>query len=92
MRIVLGADHAGYEMKQDLVAYVQSLGHEVLEDRAVDQRGRRWAASTPLRCRCRFDLIQRQAGYTQRYTRVLVRYRAWQSQEKDRPASMAHAA
>ena len=31
MRIVLGADHAGYEMKQDLVSYVRSLGHEVLD-------------------------------------------------------------
>lgn len=29
MRIVLGADHAGFEMKQELVAYVRSLGHEV---------------------------------------------------------------
>lgn len=31
MRIVLGADHAGFEMKQDLIAYVRSLGHEVLD-------------------------------------------------------------
>ncbi len=31
MRIVLGADHAGYEMKQDLIAYVQSLGHEAVD-------------------------------------------------------------
>jgi ribose 5-phosphate isomerase B len=31
MRIVLGADHAGFEMKQDLVGYVRHLGHEVLD-------------------------------------------------------------
>ena len=31
MRVVLGADHAGFEMKQDLVSYVRSLGHEVLD-------------------------------------------------------------
>ncbi len=31
MRIVLGADHAGFEMKQDLVSHVRSLGHEVLD-------------------------------------------------------------
>ncbi len=31
MRIVLGADHAGFEMKQSLLAYVGSLGYEVLD-------------------------------------------------------------
>lgn len=31
MRIVLGADHAGFEMKQDLLGYVRSLGHETLD-------------------------------------------------------------
>ncbi len=31
MRIVLGADHAGFEMKQELVSYVRSLGHEVVD-------------------------------------------------------------
>lgn len=31
MRIVLGADHAGFEMKQDLLAYVRGLGHETLD-------------------------------------------------------------
>jgi ribose 5-phosphate isomerase B len=30
MRIVLGADHAGFEMKQNLLAFVRGLGHEVL--------------------------------------------------------------
>jgi ribose 5-phosphate isomerase B len=29
MRIVLGADHAGYEMKQGLADYVRTLGHQV---------------------------------------------------------------
>ncbi|MGE5326447.1 MAG: ribose 5-phosphate isomerase B [Deltaproteobacteria bacterium] len=31
MRVVLGADHAGFEMKQDLVSYVRGLGHDVLD-------------------------------------------------------------
>ncbi|HEV2348533.1 MAG TPA: ribose 5-phosphate isomerase B [Terriglobia bacterium] len=31
MRIVLGADHAGYDMKQDAVVLVRKLGHEVLD-------------------------------------------------------------
>ena len=31
MRIVLGADHAGFDMKQDAVAFVRALGHEVLD-------------------------------------------------------------
>ena len=31
MRIVLGSDHAGFEMKQELAAFVRSLGHEVLD-------------------------------------------------------------
>ena len=31
MRIVLGADHAGFELKQNLAAYVRTLGHEVLD-------------------------------------------------------------
>ena len=31
MRIVLGSDHAGFEMKQDLLAFVRGLGHEVLD-------------------------------------------------------------
>jgi ribose 5-phosphate isomerase B len=35
MRIVLGADHAGFDMKQDLAAFVRGLGHEV-EDVGTD--------------------------------------------------------
>jgi len=31
MRIVLGADHAGFEMKQNLVEFVRELGHETLD-------------------------------------------------------------
>lgn len=31
MRVVLGGDHAGFELKQDLLAYVRELGHNVLD-------------------------------------------------------------
>lgn len=31
MKIVLGGDHAGFDLKQSLVSYVRSLGHEVLD-------------------------------------------------------------
>src|SRR5713226_2013849 len=31
MRIVLGADHAGFEMKQSLLTYVRGLGYEALD-------------------------------------------------------------
>ncbi len=31
MRVVLGSDHAGFEMKQKILARVQSLGHQVLD-------------------------------------------------------------
>ena len=31
MRVVLGSDHAGFEMKQKILAQVQSLGHQVLD-------------------------------------------------------------
>lgn len=31
MIIVLGSDHAGFELKQELVHYVRELGHEVLD-------------------------------------------------------------
>lgn len=41
MRVVLGADHAGFELKQILVSHVRAMGHEVLDvgtdsDAAVD--------------------------------------------------------
>jgi RpiB/LacA/LacB family sugar-phosphate isomerase len=31
MRIVLGSDHAGFEMKQALVEFVRSLGHDAVD-------------------------------------------------------------
>jgi ribose 5-phosphate isomerase B len=31
MRVAVGADHAGFSLKQDLVAYLKELGHEVRE-------------------------------------------------------------
>lgn len=31
MRIVLGSDHAGFEMKQDLLTYVQGLGYKTVD-------------------------------------------------------------
>ena len=31
MRLVLGSDHAGYELKKELVEFLRGLGHEVLD-------------------------------------------------------------
>ena len=31
MRVVLGSDHAGYEMKQTILAHVKAIGHEVID-------------------------------------------------------------
>jgi ribose 5-phosphate isomerase B len=31
MRVVLGSDHAGFEMKQNILAHVKAMGHEVLD-------------------------------------------------------------
>lgn len=31
MKIVLGSDHAGFDLKQDLIAFVGGLGHEVID-------------------------------------------------------------
>jgi ribose 5-phosphate isomerase B len=31
MRVVLGSDHAGFEMKQNLLAHVKAMGHQVLD-------------------------------------------------------------
>ena len=36
MRVVLGSDHAGFGMKQDLLEYVRSLGHEAIDVGACD--------------------------------------------------------
>jgi RpiB/LacA/LacB family sugar-phosphate isomerase len=31
MRVVLGSDHAGFDLKQSLLAHVRALGHKVLD-------------------------------------------------------------
>jgi RpiB/LacA/LacB family sugar-phosphate isomerase len=31
MRVVVGSDHAGFEMKQDILAFVRALGHQLLD-------------------------------------------------------------
>jgi RpiB/LacA/LacB family sugar-phosphate isomerase len=31
MRVVLGSDHAGFEMKQNILAHVKAIGHEVID-------------------------------------------------------------
>ena len=31
MRIVIGSDHAGFPLKEDLTAYIRQLGHEVMD-------------------------------------------------------------
>ena len=31
MQVVIGADHAGFELKENLVEYVRELGHQVLD-------------------------------------------------------------
>jgi ribose 5-phosphate isomerase B len=31
MRIVIGSDHAGFALKQDIAVYMEGLGHEVLD-------------------------------------------------------------
>jgi RpiB/LacA/LacB family sugar-phosphate isomerase len=31
MRIVIGADHAGFPLKEDLTAYIRELGHQVVD-------------------------------------------------------------
>ncbi len=31
MKVVLGADHAGYELKEEMKRYVAGLGHEVID-------------------------------------------------------------
>jgi ribose 5-phosphate isomerase RpiB len=31
VRIVIGSDHAGFDLKQDLATYVSELGHVVLD-------------------------------------------------------------
>lgn len=31
MRVVFGSDHAGFDLKQEILKYVQDLGHEVVD-------------------------------------------------------------
>jgi RpiB/LacA/LacB family sugar-phosphate isomerase len=31
MRVVIGSDHAGFELKENLKAYLQELGHQVID-------------------------------------------------------------
>jgi ribose 5-phosphate isomerase RpiB len=31
MRVVVGSDHAGFEMKQNVLAHVRALGHQVID-------------------------------------------------------------
>src|SRR4051812_36061993 len=31
MKVALGADHAGYDLKQSLLAYLNKMGHEVVD-------------------------------------------------------------
>ncbi|RKX49960.1 MAG: ribose-5-phosphate isomerase, partial [Thermotogae bacterium] len=31
MKIAIASDHAGYSLKQDLIAYLKELGHEVID-------------------------------------------------------------
>jgi RpiB/LacA/LacB family sugar-phosphate isomerase len=31
MRVVLGSDHAGFEMKQNILAHIQAMGHEAID-------------------------------------------------------------
>jgi RpiB/LacA/LacB family sugar-phosphate isomerase len=31
MRVVLGSDHAGFELKQTIISHVKAMGHEVLD-------------------------------------------------------------
>lgn len=36
MRIVIGSDHAGYHLKQDVAPYLKQLGHEVVDIGSFD--------------------------------------------------------
>ncbi|HYZ64318.1 MAG TPA: ribose 5-phosphate isomerase B [Acetobacteraceae bacterium] len=38
MRIVIGSDHAGWPLKQEVLAHVRALGHEVIDVGAHDDK------------------------------------------------------
>ena len=38
MKIVVGSDHAGFQLKSEMAALVKSLGHDVLDVGAYDER------------------------------------------------------
>jgi ribose 5-phosphate isomerase B len=38
MRVVIGADHAGYDLKETLKQYITSLGHDVVDVGAHDRQ------------------------------------------------------
>jgi ribose 5-phosphate isomerase B len=38
MRIVIGSDHAGWPLKQEVLAHVRALGHEVIDVGSHDDR------------------------------------------------------
>jgi len=38
MKLVVGSDHAGYQLKNEMAALVKSLGHDVLDVGAYDER------------------------------------------------------
>ncbi|HBK07391.1 MAG TPA: ribose 5-phosphate isomerase B [Acetobacteraceae bacterium] len=38
MKLVVGSDHAGWPLKREVLAYVKSLGHEVIDVGSFDDR------------------------------------------------------
>ena len=38
MKVVIGSDHAGFELKQDLAAWLRAAGHELLDVGAFDAK------------------------------------------------------
>ncbi len=38
MKLVVGSDHAGFQLKNEMAALVKSLGHDVLDVGAYDER------------------------------------------------------
>jgi ribose 5-phosphate isomerase B len=38
MKVVLGSDHAGYQLKVAMAEFLRSLGHEVTDVGAIDEK------------------------------------------------------